>query len=206
MVKATCKLSSVLDANGLDIYFLNRPSIHKVTDYEKQIAPVFLTDPSGYTPLAGTLAKVLEQHAEAAKYGKLLIMIVTDGAPTDSSGQPDTFRFRKLRCTESVRLGKVLAERNPISNIHVTFIACTDDEDALRYMDEYDTKIRNVDTVSTYAQERAQILRVPRNRGMRFTYMDYIVKALVGSIDPELDNLDEDLQKCPSSWSLCIIA
>ncbi len=35
-----------------------------------------------------------------------------------------------------------------------------------------------------------------RGHGFSFTFGDYVVKSLIGSIDPEFDNLDENYSKC----------
>lgn len=49
--------------------------------------------------------------------------------------------------------------------------------------------------VDDYQSERAQILKA-QGSNFRFTYGDYLCKALLGSIDPEFDQLDEVKCKC----------
>lgn len=51
------------------------------------------------------------------------------------------------------------------------------------------------DVVDDYRSERNEIKKA-RGHGFSFTFGDYVVKSLIGSIDPELDNLDEKDSTC----------
>ncbi len=59
--------------------------------------------------------QVLKDKAHQIHERKLLILLATDGVPTDEQGRPDT------RTLESV----LRNERVPTSQIPVTIIACT---------------------------------------------------------------------------------
>ena len=52
---------------------------------------------------------------------KLLVLIATDGIPTNDNGQQD------VKTLEHV----LRRERNPINRIPVTIIACTDDDECV---------------------------------------------------------------------------
>jgi hypothetical protein len=53
-----------------------------------------------------------------------------------------------------------------------------------------------LDIIDDYRSERIEIKRA-RGQGFSFTFGDYVVKSLIGSIDPEFDNLDENISsKC----------
>jgi hypothetical protein len=58
------------------------------------------------------------------------------------------------------------------------------------YLNKWDRKIPRLDVVDDYKNERIEILQ-SKGHNYRFSYGDYIVKILIGSLDPQLDNLDE---------------
>lgn len=72
-------------------------------------------------------------------------------------------------------------ERTP--QTYVTFLACTDNLQDVAYLSNWDDTIPNVDVVDDYRSEKAEI---QRNRGANFPFSfgDYIVKAMLGAIDP----------------------
>jgi hypothetical protein len=76
------------------------------------------------------------------------------------------------------------------NNMHIGFIACTDNESQIEYLNEIDKLYREIDVSDDYWTERRQIQRV-QGRNFPFTYGDYVVKALAGPIDNRLDTLDE---------------
>jgi hypothetical protein len=76
-------ICTVLDSNGIDVYFLNRQPMLNVTNAQ-QIRQAFNIRPQGLTPLARALRSII-----AAKHGqtsgkKLLILIATDGYSLDN--------------------------------------------------------------------------------------------------------------------------
>lgn len=66
---------------------------------------------------------------------KLLVIIVTDGQPTDRSGITDINGFKNTLMT-----------RSPIDKIFVTIVACTDDDSCIEYLDKWDRQIRKFST------------------------------------------------------------
>ena len=62
--------------------------------------------------------------------------------------------------------------------------------DAMSYLNNWDRTIPRLDVVDDFRNERAQIVRA-QGQHFRFSFGDYIVKSLVGSIDQQLDKLDE---------------
>jgi hypothetical protein len=180
-VNIIIQFASILDKQGCDIHFLNRAGAMHVTD-SAQVAHCFTAPPSGYTPIVPKLRQVLQQsqiqqHVEGKK---LLIIIATDGSPTDSEGRDDTRTLRTV----------LERERIPKESVYTTFLACTDDSNTMEYLSTWDEEIPHVDVVDDYYSERKEIQQVQGTQ-FSFTFGDYIVKALLGSIDPELDLLDE---------------
>jgi len=105
----------------------------------EQLIPVFAVPPAGKysqkifafyficlsfkgpTPIVRVLRYVLREKQLEIQERKLLILIATDGVPTNESGKQDT------RSLEYV----LRNERTPINRVPVTIIACTDDDECI---------------------------------------------------------------------------
>jgi hypothetical protein len=72
----------------------------------------------------------------------------------------------------------------------MTVLACTDDDDAIRYLNKLDRNVEKFDVVDDYRSEKKEI-QSKRGRDFKFSFGDYVVKALLGSIDASFDGLDE---------------
>ena len=75
-------------------------------------------------------------------------------------------------------------------DVYTSIVACTDDDDEVEYLNRWDIEIPNLDVVDDFRNERAEIKGI-KGADFHFTFGDYVVKSLIGSIDPELDNMDE---------------
>lgn len=75
----------------------------------------------GPTPIVRVLRQVLREKQLEIQERKLLVLIATDGVPTDDNGQHD------IKSLEHA----LRHERQPISRIPVTIIACTDDHECI---------------------------------------------------------------------------
>jgi len=188
VVSIIVDLASTLDPDGIDIYFLNRSPLLHVNDSSK-LNETFSRLPNGPTPIARVLYEVLIKKRLQTNDRKLLILIATDGLPTDDNGQNDLKRLENV----------LRNERYPsMDRIYVTFIACTNDLQSVGYLNEFDKKIPYVDVLDDYQSERAEILAV-QGKNFPFSYGDYVVKILMGSIDRWFDDLDEKKVKLTSS-------
>ncbi|CAF3613186.1 unnamed protein product [Rotaria sp. Silwood1] len=74
--------------------------------------------------------------------------------------------------------------------MYVTFLACTDDESSADYLSQWGRTMINVDIVDDYKSEREEV-RQAKGFNYPFSFGDYIVKALIGAVDPQMDALDE---------------
>lgn len=110
---------------------------------------------------------------------KLLIIVCTDGQPTTSNGNDD-----------QKALYQFLLNRQPLERIFITFACCTDDDQAIGYLEQWDKDIPHFDVVDDYYTERQQVIKA---QGMDFSFSpgDYVVKMLLGSVDDEIDRWDE---------------
>ena len=92
-------------------------------------------------------------------------------APTNAYGQTDVHALEELL-------------RNEIGpQTYVTFLACTDDLQAVNYLSHWERRIPHVDVIDDYHSERTEVHR-SRGANFPFSFGDYIVKALLGSVDP----------------------
>lgn len=163
---------------NINVHFLNGiKSQYRVTNID-QIAHVLRLKPEGCTPLVPVMKKII-QHYDENKNEQAVIMVITDGVPTNEKDQPDPQQLRKL-----------IAKRKSIDRTYITFIACTDDKETLSYLNKWDKEISNVDVVDDYKSEKEEVNKV-KGPLHKFTYGDYIVKAMAGAKDPTLDKLDE---------------
>jgi hypothetical protein len=185
IVSTVTKLSMILDDDGIDLYFLNREPLMGVTSQE-QLDIIFTVPPSGYTPILKTLKQVIKDKSRALAEKKLLIILATDGQPTSENGS----NADSNGVTETEKLYDFLATgRNPQNKIHTTILACTDDDSIMEYLENWDSTLVNFDLVDDYYSERNRIQEA-QGKSYRFTFGDYIVKILLGSIDKTLDSLD----------------
>ncbi|CAF0790492.1 unnamed protein product [Brachionus calyciflorus] len=178
--RISIEIATLFDPNGCDVYFLNRkPSpLRQVKNYA-QLEEYFRVKPNGFTPLARCLETVLADNSNRSlTESKLLIIIATDGEPTNDTGKSDVRNFKSI-----------LKSRD--RNCYTTVVVCTDDEDSVGYLNRWDRTIRNLDVVDDFRNERNEIKKV-KGHNYSFSFGDYVVKSLVGSIDPELDKMDEN--------------
>lgn len=179
IVKTVLKIGVIFDTNGVDIYFLNRESFLKVKD-PKVVDQAFKTPPSGYAPMVSVLKQIFESSlARRGRDKKLLVLVATDGEPTDDDGNPDI-----------PELERTMREVRRIDTTYVSFLLCTDEPACVEYLSEWDRTMENVDITDDFYTER-KIIRQYRGTDYHFSYGDYIVKALVGAIDSEIDALNE---------------
>jgi thiol-disulfide isomerase/thioredoxin len=160
-----------------DVLFLNRPGFRSVK-HISQLSQQFSRPPEGRTPLTKCFQLALEINRQVLKERKLLVLIFTDGCPTCDYGNPIKEFKEALEC------------RNPMNRIFVTIVACTEDVNALRYLNKWDKTIPNFDVVDDYESEKKEIYNARKFIGA-FTYGDYIAKILLGSFVIQIDELDE---------------
>jgi hypothetical protein len=134
-----------MDKDGLDLYFLNRATVLNVTSSE-QVAGVFNAPPAGLTPTTPVLQHVLAAKKAISVERKVLIIIATDGAPTNAQGEIDTAGLRHV----------LASERDP-NRFYVQFIACTDDDSTMEYLNDWDKTLPHLDVVDDYHSEKAEI-------------------------------------------------
>lgn len=88
-------IASLFDQAGSDVYFLNRqPSPVRNVKNMNDLQAYFTDKPNGFTPLSRVLMTVLEDnHISRLNEKKLLIIIATDGEPTNDQGKGNIVIF-----------------------------------------------------------------------------------------------------------------
>lgn len=168
-----------------DVLFLNRAGLRNVK-FMNQLNEQFSSPPYGNTPLTKSFNLAIENNRQELTERKLLIIIFTDGQPTSQNLVPED-AIKEFKNS--------LKHRSPIDRIFVSIVACTDDEYALNYLNNWDNKIRNLDVVDDYESERKEVYSHRRVK-TAFSYGDYIAKILLGSFVREIDEADESKSSC----------
>jgi hypothetical protein len=172
----TVDLAACLDPDGIDIRFLNRPGFSRIAT-SQQVAGAFAPPPTGYTPLVRAMQSIFEEKATVLRERKMLLIILTDGQPTDTAGRTQVNEF-------------LAALKNRPKNVFVSIVACTDDASSVGYLNQLDRMVPGLDVVDDYESEKAEVLKV-QGKAFPFSFGDYVVKTLLGSIDHSMDALDE---------------
>ena len=175
VIHITIKISTIFDENGIDIYFLNRNNIFGITDF-KQMHNILMPKPYGRTPLTKKVAEIFDRYHNCEK--PILLVIATDGVPTNDYGNIDIENFKNI-----------INNKNH-SKFYVSFLACSDRDEDIKYLNILDKKVPNVDTLDDYLSEKKEVLSV---QGINFNYSlgDHVARLLLGPICPEMDSLDE---------------
>ena len=93
---------------GTDVYFLNKPPVKNVLNVDEFINYLKQITPNGYTPLNKVFNFVLNDNINTVREKKLLVIILTDGEPSDDFGNTDIKSFKRS-----------LLSRDPIERIFV---------------------------------------------------------------------------------------
>ena len=169
VVKIVISIATIFDENGVDIHFLNRESHFCVKSLE-QVENALSGFPYGNTPLTEKFNLILNQFDDSLK--PVLVIIASDGVPNNL----DSFT-------------KSLQNKNH-NKFYISFLACSDQEFDIGYLNELDNNIPNVDVLDDYNSELKEVQQA-QGKGFRYTFGDHIVRLLVGPLYPELDHLDE---------------
>ena len=170
-------MNTVKQDEGIDIYFLNRHVARNIRTAE-ELMPHMRDLPEGYSPLTRILQRVLKEQPNNQP---LLIIIVTDGKPSLDDGTADIDGFR--RCLEA----------RP-DYVYTSIVAATyrhtnlENIVSFNYLKNWDITIPRLHVVGDFKTETNKVMRMSR---IRLSFGDYILKALLGSLDRDIDMLDK---------------
>ncbi|CAE7531603.1 unnamed protein product [Symbiodinium natans] len=191
-VRLLVDLACCFDQSGLDVFFLNRGRLDGVkSSTDPRLVAAFQEKASGTTPLTETLSKVAQ---EVAGERPVLLMIFTDGEPNGGA--------RKFEN----ELTQLVTKKSTRGTFKVQIMACTDDEDAVGYLNVIDKNFDAVDVTDDYYSEKNEVL-VKAKRREAFTRGDWLLKAMLGPVSSKFDQWDEGKQKTSdvSSSQVCAI-
>lgn len=165
-----------LFAKGADVDFLNSGSFMDIPP-DRLRALFAEREPSSGTALCTTLTKVLNRAKTRYRNGggRTCIIIGTDGEPSDGT------------VTDLLNIINDRSLRDP-AVMPIMFLACSDDEHSIGYLNEIDRLAQSVDVCDDFTSEKNEIYAAS---GRIITYGDYLVKCLLGSIVPRYDAFDE---------------
>lgn len=175
-VNTSLEVALVYNPQGCDIYFLNRQPIRQCRDLN-QLRYVFQNNPQGVTPLTRTVQQVINDNPPHMLQGKQLLLIIsTDGEPTDNQGHPNVPEFRQCLFSRP-------------QYVFTTIVACTNDQNSVGYLNNLDREVPRLDVVDDYQSELNEVRRA-KGPQYPFSFGDYIAKVFLGSIDVSTDSLD----------------
>mmetsp|Transcript_1321 Transcript_1321/g.2839 ORF Transcript_1321/g.2839 Transcript_1321/m.2839 type:complete len:285 (+) Transcript_1321:70-924(+) len=170
-VSEIVEIASCFNPAGIDVHFLNRPSVPQVKHAgDSRFQAAFASQPSGRTPLTETLQRVASQTCTERG---VLLFILTDGEPNGGK-HPFSRTLRSLVSTSKLR---------------VQIMACTADDDEIEWLNDLDCELKEVDVTDDYYAERAEVLRT--GLAKRFTRGDWCMKAMLGPVSQKFDQWDE---------------
>lgn len=141
----------------------------------EDLQPIFAQEPNVGTPLLTRLKQVItEQPVEERK---VMILIVTDGQPSDCSLEELNAFLKGLHAK-----GSCYKDR-----LAINFIMCTDDKRVLAFYNDAIDGVPLTEVTDDYAAERAEVLS--KNPGINFSKQAYAVRQLL-FMHKEMDDAD----------------
>lgn len=165
--KPIIEIGTAIDSDGIDIIFLNGGQKKGVTTYSKSLFPTKMTKG---TPLGKATQRAFSKKGDKP----LLVIVLTDGSPTDMSD--DEY--------------KNLIRHRDGANIFMTFVACTNNRKKIEFLNGIDIEDCTLDVIDDYHNEYLEVIEV-QGKNFDYSFEDHIIRLLLGPVYPEFDKLDE---------------
>jgi hypothetical protein len=191
VVKTIGFWSSLMDADGVVVRFINSQQEGNGISSAAEIDSIFrIVRPSGGTPLGEQLdAKIIRKIVVPVIQSQeiqrpVLVLILTDGEPTNRNTVKQTIMNCRNFCAQT-KYGE--------NAVAFSFAQIGSDRNATQYLGELD-KDANVghliDCTSEFSIEKEEC-------GAGFTEAVWVVKLMIGAVDPAYDSSDEQAQVQP---------
>lgn len=158
---------------GFELSFLNSqrpgakgPATVWITSMKDLEAVWQWAAPKGRTPLI----RAVEQYTQAGCSNERIMMVLTDGSPTDGS-------YKDLRNTL----------RKKRAGVYVNFMMCTDDDEVVNAYEGSIDDVKHVDVHDDFQSEKRQVEQC----GRRLSYNAYLAKCILGARLAKYDNMDD---------------
>lgn len=171
------EIACCFDADGVDVYFLNRGGVKGVAHAkDPRLESAFASGPSGGTPLAETISRVIRDQGSEKP---LLLLVATDGVPDGGVDKVSTVIRQTIK--------------DPDQQVRYQLLPCSDLERDIAWMNDLDEEFPEVDATDDYETEKAEVLRA--GLAKQFDRSDWIMKALLGPVSKKFDAWDERTKK-----------
>jgi len=200
LIKRILPIIQMVDGTTVTLSFLNSDKVYKAKtnkddikqtdkEYKELINATIklckLTKGRG-TPLVRRTNEIYTDIMNSNR--KHLAVLFIDGEPADYGFEAP----QKERAFND--LVNIFKKRK--LSMFTTIALCTDNEEEVGKFNNLDKKLPRFDVCDDFFSERAEIAEVYYKNDIAmdermFTYEDYLVKMLIGSMDQEIDRLDE---------------
>ena len=175
IIRMLIDIALIYDNDGLDMYFLNKNPVFDIKNY-LYIEHILNKAPEGHTPLRHITRQIFQKYKYNSK--PVLLIVATDGIPTDNNGNEDLINF--ISC---------LKKRN-VDNYYVSFLACSNRKEDIYYLKKLNKDIENLSVLDNYSSEKNLITNV-KGRTYRYTLGDHIARLLLTPIAGRIDIIEE---------------
>lgn len=162
---------NTINKNQTSIYFVNRSPLKNVI-HQSQLDNAFTKKPSDNIGINTLLKSILSIRQDTPR---LFVLVLSHTASTNS----------KLNIPEF----KNILENEMCPNDYIVILTCIDDT-VIGHLNEWDIKLPRLDVANDYAREKEKILLI-HGSNFHFSFGDYVVKCLLGSIDSWFNKLSE---------------
>jgi hypothetical protein len=193
IIELSAQICTMFDTDGISLRFMNNPESRDNIRNPQEVSTVINSmEPNGVTPMGQELERKIvqpyfqllqQQRGNLTSMKPLLVLIITDGVPTD------TPRERTRNVIAGMRQ-QLIANGLAGSEINYQFAQVGRDRGAQQFLDQLDNDPvigSFIDATSYYEFEEEQWAR----KGVTLTPYLYILKLLLGGFDPEWDSKDE---------------
>lgn len=171
-------IGSRMDHDGMDIHFLNNTTSHMNICSPTEVQNCFNFEPCGMTPLSSRLTDLMEMYNDKDKH---LILIITDGIPTDKDG-----RYTESSIQEFIG---VLRNRD-CEKFKIVILLCTDDDAVVSIYNDIDSMIDGISVIDDYETEKRKCESIQRD-GFMYTEDMHTFRTLMSGISDSFDKMNE---------------
>ena len=180
-VSTVVDIATALDDDGIEVEFFHRDGAKNVKQLD-QVTHLFHD-----APLRGQPTPLTKRTKH------LLLIIATDGLPSDGRGYATEKALADF---------KELLENKNHSQAFISFLACTNNEAEIGYLNKMDRSIPGIDVIDDYRSEMEEV-REKQGPDYIYSYGDHKARLLIGPIS-HYDLLDGDSLNITSIISLNI--